>query len=84
MKIQSRSTGVFIALAYLVGWGMSPPLWAQSFTADITGKMFGHEIVGKVYVTSSHYRTELRPKEAQGGQGSVIVIVDRKQGRTCC
>jgi len=82
MKMQSRSVGVLIALAFLVGWGVGPPLWGQSFTADVTGQMLGHEVQGKAYVTSRHYRTELRPKEAPPGPGSVIVIVDRKQGRT--
>ena len=82
MKMQSRSVAVLITSAYLVGWGMSPPLWSQSFTADVTAEMLGHEMVGKVYVTSSHYRTELQPKERQGDHRSVIVIVNRQQGRT--
>ena len=82
MKMQSRSVIFLIVSLSLIGWGTSPPVRGNSFTANLSGQMLNQEVSGKVCVTDGHYRTEFRPKNEQDGKHLLVVIVDRHQGRT--
>ena len=73
--------GLFVFFFCLPTMLLVPSARAGGFSADITQEVFNNHLVGRIYVLNDRYRMELHPRDAER-KGRLIIIVDRKKGKT--
>jgi ankyrin repeat protein len=70
------STVVLLGISFLCA-----PVWAGSFTADISEEVLNNKLIGKIMVRNKQYRMDLRMRDKEE-EGTRTVIVDRQNGWT--
>ncbi len=75
-RTEILGTLIFLGISFLCF-----PVWAVSFTANISEEVFNNNLIGKIMVRNKQYRMDLRMRDREK-EGSRIIIVDRQKSKT--